>query len=218
MAAGTKLIGGRWSRWIGLFLLADFLMVCTVKVEQDIAGDIWWMSHVCLLGAAMGFLRRSILLICTALICVFVPHLLWLVDCVVWLSTGRFLLGVTDYLDGAEPGVWVATAHHFYLVPLLLITVLCRRRCPRASFPAAVALFLSLSLVSRGFMAPANNVNFAFRVDTGLDWVLLGWVNRLPGPAYLLVLNAFVSAGFFLPIYLGLRYLCMKRNHRALER
>ena len=67
-------------------------------------------------------------------------------------------------------------------------------------------------------MVPANNVNFAFRVDTGLDWVLLGWVNRLPGPAYLLVLNAFVSAGFFLPIYLGLRYLCMKCNRRALER
>lgn len=168
-----------------------------------------------LLIAAAGFLHRSVLLIGTALISVFVVHSLWLVDCVIWLLTSHFVLGVTHYLDGAGLGVWVATAHHFYLVPLLLISVLRSRRCPRASFPAAVALFLSLSLISRGFLAPANNVNFSFHVDTSLDWAFLDWANRLPGPVYLMVLNAFVSAGFFLPSYIGLRYLCTTLNRRA---
>ncbi len=200
---------------MGVLLLADFLIVCAIKVGKDIAGDIWWMSHMGLLIAAAGFLHRSVLLIGTALISVFVLHSLWLVDCVVWLLTGHFVLGVTHYLDGAGLGVWVATAHHFYLVPLLLISVLGCRRCPRASFPAAVALFLTLSLISRGFLAPANNVNFAFHVDTSLDWAFLDWANRLPGPVYLMVLNAFVSAGFFLPSYIGLRYLCTTLNRRA---
>ena len=211
----AKPIAGHLARWIGCLLLANFVIVCAIKIGYGIAGDIWWMSHVGLLLAAVGFLRRSALLICTALISVLALHSLWLVDYVVWLLTGHFVLGVTKYLDGAEFGVWVATAHHFYLAPLLLITLCHCRRCPRASFPVAVALFVSLSLISRSLLAPANNVNFAFRVDTGLDLALLDWVNRLPGSAYLVALNAAVAAGFLLPVYIGLRCLCAERRRHA---
>ena len=163
----VKLLRGRW---LGLLLLADFAIVCSIKSAYDSGSEIWWMSHVGLLIAGLGFVGRSSMLLSTALISIFVLHSLWLVDCLVWLVADQFVLGVTTYLQDARLGVWVATAHHFYLVPLLLISVLDSRRCPRASFPAAVALFIFLSLISRAFLAPADNVNFAFRVDTSLDW------------------------------------------------
>ena len=205
-------------RWVGLLLLVDFAIVCTINFAYDKGSEIWWMSHVGLLIAGLGFVGRSAMLISTALISIFVLHSLWLVDCVVWLVTDQFVLGVTTYLQDARLGVWVATAHHFYLVPLLLISVLHSRRGPRASFPAAVALFIFLSLISRAFLAPADNVNFAFRVDTRLDWTFLHWINHLPPSTYLLALNAFVSAGFFLPSYIGLRYWCTRRNRPVQKR
>ena len=211
----VKLLRGRW---LGLLLLADFAIVCSIKSAYDSGSEIWWMSHVGLLIAGLGFVGRSSMLISTALISIFVLHSLWLVDCLVWLVTDQFVLGVTTYLQDARLGVWVATAHHFYLVPLLLISVLDSRRCPRASFPAAVALFIFLSLISRAFLAPADNVNFAFRVDTSLDWTFLYWINHLPPYTYLFALNAFVSAGFFLPSYIGLRFWCTRRNRPVQKR
>ena len=210
----TKPIGGRWGRWIGIFILVDFALVCTIKIVRGITGDIWWMSHMAAMIAGLGFIRRSALLICTALIGVFVLHSLWLVDCITWLLTDRFPLGITSYLADADVWAWAATAHHFVLVPLLVVTVLRHGRCPAASFPAAIALFLCLTTVSRVFLAPTPNVNFAFRVDTFLDNEFLAWANRLPGPAYLLVLNLFVAVAFLLPTYLALRLGCKARASR----
>ena len=54
-------------------------------------------------------------------------------------------------------------------------------------------------------------------MDTDLDWAFLNWVNRLPGPTYLIALNAFVSAGCFLPSYYCIRYLCTTGDRRAQE-
>ena len=202
-------------RWLGLLLLADFAIVCVLKAASGKPGEIWWMSHVGLLIAGLGLVCRSTLLICTALISVFVVHSFWLVDCAIWLVTGNFVLGVTKYLEGAELRVWLATTHHFYLIPLLAISVLRRKQCPPMSLLAAMVLFLAVTLVSRVFVAPEQNVNFAFRVETSLDWPILLRFNRLPGPAYVFVLNALVSVAFFLPTFLGLRHWCARSNQRA---
>lgn len=201
----TKLGG---IRSLGLILLADFAIVGAIKISFGVAGEILWLSHMGLLIAGIGLLSRSPFLTCTSLISIFAVHSLWLVDCLVWLVTGDFVLGVTDYLEDADLGTWVATAHHFYLIPLLVVVVLCGRQCPKGSLPGAAAVYLTLSLISRGFLEPGDNVNFAFRVATGLNWPLLRWVNELPGPLYLLTVNAFVSAVFFLPTYAALRSCC----------
>ncbi len=201
-------VAGRWGRWIGAALLVDFVVVCTIKVSTGVPGAILWLSHIGLLVAALGFLRRSVLLITAALIGVFVLHTLWLADCITWLASGTFPLGVTSYLADADVWAWVATAHHFYLAPLLIVTVWHYGQCPRAALSTAVGLFACLTILSRALLDPVGNVNFAFEVATSLDWAIFGWVNRLPVILYLMALNAFVSVAFFLTTYLVLRQLC----------
>ncbi|UCC31975.1 MAG: hypothetical protein JSU86_06785, partial [Phycisphaerales bacterium] len=54
------------TRCIGLLLLADFAIVFAIKVAQGAAEEILWMSHVGLLVAGIGSVRRSAFLKCTA--------------------------------------------------------------------------------------------------------------------------------------------------------
>ena len=101
-------IGGRWSPWIGSILLVNFAVVCALKIIHGIAGDILWMSNLGLLIAGIGFVRRSTVVVCTALIGIGVFHGIWLVDCLTWLFSGGLPLGVTSYLQGADMSVWAA--------------------------------------------------------------------------------------------------------------
>ncbi len=204
-------IGGRWSPWIGSILLVNFAVVCALKIIHGMAGDILWMSHLGLLIAGIGFVRRSTVVVCTALIGIGVFHGIWLVDCLTWLFSGVWPLGVTSYLQGADMSVWAATAHHFYLAPLLVAMVWRHKDCPKVSLVAAIGLFLLLSVLSRAFLTPAENVNYAFRVETDLDWKILEWANNLPAVGYLLMVNVFVSVVFFVPTHAMLWYCCAAR-------
>jgi len=239
-------VGGRVGRWIGAVLLVHFAAVCAVKVAKGRPEEILWMSHVGLLLAGLGLVGRSALLVCTALLCILLLHALWVFDCVSWWIGGSFPLGITGYLEEADTWVWLGTAHHFYLAPLLVVLVLVRRSMPRhslpsrdregavaltrqsplpcgrgseqavarptiagpfpaAALPAAVAVYLWLSVLSRALLDPAPNVNYAFGVPGALDFAFFRWANAQPGCIYLPGLNLFVTLVFFLPPFLLLR-------------
>lgn len=191
-------------RWIGAVMLLHFAVVFGVKVAFDISGEILWMSHVSLLLAGLGLLLQTPLLVTTALTTSFVLHSFWLIDALWWMAFGTFPMGITTYLETAGLWTWVATSHHFYLVPLLLIIVARLRKFPPETLLASVAVFLILTILSR-FLDPARNINYAFGVKTTLDSAFLNWANRLPGGIYLPGLNAFVSALMFVPVTMLMR-------------
>lgn len=214
-AAGNRSIGGAVSRSIGVLLLVQFAAVCIIKIHLGIAHEILWMSHVGLLLAGLGLALQSSVLIGTSFICVLVLHGLWLTDCVVWLIRGRHPLGITNYLDDAATLVWLATLHHFYLAPLLLLVVRRLKTWPKEAMLAAIALYLALTVISRGWLPPAANVNYAFGVLTSLDNAFLDWANRQPGWLYMLGLNAFVVVFMFWPAQVLGRTLASRRNAAA---
>lgn len=200
-AAGDGSIGESLSRWIGVLLLAQFAAVCIIKIHLEVAHEILWMSHVGLLLAGLGLAARSSVLIATSFTCVLVLHGIWLMDCVAWLISRRHPLGVTNYLDEATPLAWLATLHHFYLAPVLLVAVRRLRTWPAEALLAAAALYLVLTVISRGWLSPAANVNYAFGVLTSLDSPFLDWANRQPGWLYMLGLNGFVVVVMFWPAH-----------------
>ncbi|HRX84404.1 MAG TPA: hypothetical protein P5572_05230 [Phycisphaerae bacterium] len=205
-------------RTIGGLMLAHFGLVCVVKIAAGIAGEILWMSHIGLLMAAAGLLLDRPLLVATALIDVLVLHGLWLADCLGWALGGDFPLGITTYLRTAGWTTWAATAHHFYLVPLLLVLVRPRAvRTPDALL-AATAVYLGLTVISRACVSPALNVNFAFGVNFGPQVPLLAWGNRQPGSVYLPLLNAFVAFVMFTPAFIVLRDRSAESHGQQLRR
>lgn len=195
----------RTRRRVGALLLAHFALVSLIKISTGVACEILWMSHVGLLLAGLGLVLDKPLLVATALLDVLVLHGLWLVDCFGWAFTGDFPLGITTYLRTADTLGWIATAHHFYLVPLLLLFV----RPPAVRTPeallSAIAVYLLLTVVSRAVLPPARNVNFAFGVSFGPEVPLVTWGNRQTGAIYLPLLNAFVALVMLAPPFILLR-------------
>jgi len=204
-------------RALGGLMLAHFGLIVAVKIATGVAGEILWMSHIGLLLAAVGLLLDSPLLVATALIDVLVLHGLWLTDCIAWMLTGVFPLGITTYLRTAGAATWAATAHHFYLVPLLLGIVRPRAVRTPDTLLAAIAVYLLLTVISRACVQPALNVNFAFGVNFGPQVPLLEWGNRQPGTIYLPLLNAFVAVVMLTPAFIFLRDRSQP-SHRQLLR
>ena len=209
VGSAANAIGGLtlplWDRVLGAILLLHFLVVCGIKWGQGGPAEILWMSHIALLLTGLGLCLRSPRLVATALVAVLIPHAIWLFDCGVGMTLGRFPLGICAYLESADWWTWIATLHHFYLVPLLLFLFARVRRVPREAFLAAVALFLYLTVVGRVCLPPMNNVNYAFLLLPGVDLPAVHWFNGLPRGLYLLALNAVMGGLVFLPTALLLK-------------
>ena len=116
-------VGGRHGRWIGLFLILNYLLICAVKIDKGAPAEVWWMSHVGLLLAGLGLVLNRALLVAAALISILVLHALWLVDCICWWTIGTFPLAITNYLAHANAKDWIATSDHFYFAPLLIVVL-----------------------------------------------------------------------------------------------
>lgn len=198
------------SRWIGGLLLLQFAAVCLIKCARGIGEDIGWLSHVALLMTAVGLVFRRRLLVSAAFVCVLVPHTVWLADFAGWLLTGTFPMQIAGYLADGDIWTWLATLHHFYLLPLLLMLFVRDRWFPQEAFPLSVAVFVYLSLVSRIALPPGSNVNYAFSVELGVANPLALWMNDLPEYAYLLALNGMMTALAFLPAAVLLRRWSVK--------
>lgn len=195
----------RIRRSIGLLLLFHFTLVGIIKLTGGEGEELWWLSHIALALAGVGLLADSRLLIATALTSVLGLQAIWIVDCAIGLTTGSFPLGVTTYIQHADVLDWIATAHHFYLAPLLLTLVIRARRYPDAAVALTVGLFAVLTLVSRMWLDPGENINAAYALLPGVDEWLFRQINALPGPAYLFTLNVLACGVMFFPAAMLLR-------------
>jgi hypothetical protein len=188
-------------------MILHFVTICAIKFAQGLPGEILWVSHIALLIGGIGLLLSCPLLVAAALLNVLILHGLWLVDCGTWLATGSFPLGITTHLRDADMASWIATAHHFYLVPLLLCVARRRWVRSREALLTAVAVFLFLTALSRAFTDPALNVNFVFGARVGFPVPFFQWGNLQHASLYMVGLNAFVLVFMLMPAYLAARAL-----------
>lgn len=191
---------------LGSFLLLHFVIICAIKTSQGYHADIFWMSHVALALAGAGFLLNSRLLIGAALTSIAYSHLLWLFDFCVAQFTHAHPLWITQYLDAADSATWVATLHHFYLLPLLLLVIRRVGVYRLDSFVLAVILTIATTLVSRALLPEARNVNWAFAIMPRANWGILQAVNALPAAAFLVALLLWQTFVMLLPAALLLRW------------
>jgi len=205
-------VGGSRSAWIGGAVLIHFFLVCAIKLYQGIGADVCWMSHVALALTAAGLLAPSPLYVSAALVAVLIPHSFWLFDWAGGFLFGAFPLGITRYLEGADLATWAGTAHHFYLIPLLVGVTLRTRTFAREAFPFLLILFASLSIVSRFGLPEGRNVNSAFALIPMVDWRAVHTINALPTLPFLLFLNVWMGLVMMLPTHLAFSRLFPARS------
>ncbi len=189
MLSGDTRIGGGIERWVGVGLLMHFAVVCAIKIARGVGEEILWFSHVALMLAGIGLVRRSALLPAVSLTLVLVLEGLFLLDWVSGLLFQVYPLNATGHLKDENLWGWIATAHHFYLVPLLLVLVTRSGRYPARSLSFALSLAVSLIVVSRLWLPPSINVNYAYGLLLGVNHPVLLWVNGLSEGPYLLAIS-----------------------------
>lgn len=201
-------------RLIGVALLLHFATIVAIKVSTGQEPELLWISHVALLMAGVGLVVGSWMLWTAALTSVFLVHVLWLFDLSCWIVLGWFPLQACHYLAEGGIATWIATLHHFYLIPVLLILFLRQRQYSLEAPLIASAVFVYLTIVCRAFLPPGSNINFAYEMTSATRNPVTLWLNSLPDAMYLPGLNAVASGLFVLPAALLLWRLSRPAGER----
>ncbi|HYL61940.1 MAG TPA: hypothetical protein VE077_04895 [Candidatus Methylomirabilis sp.] len=126
---------------------ANLLHLCDVCVILSFIG-IWWGNSLLLSSQAVAALAAG---------------LLWALDVGWRLTTGRVLVGGTDYMWDARYPLWVRLLSTFHIgLPLVLLWTLRRVGYDRRGLALQAAIAAVLLIAAR--FLPANlNVNYAYR-------------------------------------------------------
>jgi hypothetical protein len=126
---------------------ANLLHLCDVAVILGCAG-IWWGSSLLISSQAVASLAAGIF---------------WALDVGWRLTTGRFLVGGTDYMWDTRYPLWVRLLSSFHLgLPLVLLWAMRRVGYDRRALALQAAIAAGLFVVAR-FLPSEMNLNYAFR-------------------------------------------------------
>jgi hypothetical protein len=146
---------------------ANLLHLCDVAVILSFIG-IWWANPLLLSSQAVSSLAAG---------------LFWLLDVGWRLTTGRYLIGGTDYMWDARYPLWVRLLSSFHVgLPLVLLWTVRRVGYDKRALGLQAAIAAVLLIVSR-FLSAETNMNYAYR-----DPVFL----RAWGPAPVHLAAAFI--------------------------
>lgn len=148
-------------------------------------------------------------------------HALWIFDAIVGATTGRFPVGVTNYVGSCDWATLAATLHHAYLAPVLFWWLWCRGRVERGDWLRAwaggVGLMTLLCLISRLLLPAQINANVAHVLFPESTASAFRWYNRLPWWCYLSIHVPVWSVVFILPGALFVR-VCELAGARDFEK
>jgi hypothetical protein len=126
---------------------ANLLHLCDIAVILGCVG-IWWGSSLLISSQAVGSLAAGIL---------------WALDVGWRLTTGRFLVGGTDYMWDARYPLWVRLLSSFHIgLPLALLWAMRKVGYDRRALALQAAIAAGLFVAAR-FLPSDLNVNYAFR-------------------------------------------------------
>jgi len=147
-------------RWFGLLWMvvwlpayssvwgwANLLHLCDVAVILTFVG-LWLANPLLLSSQAVGSLAAGFF---------------WILDAGWRLTTGRFLVGGTDYMWDARYPLWVRLLSTFHVgLPLVLLWTLRRVGYDRRALGFQAAIAAVLLILSR-FLSAGLNMNYAYR-------------------------------------------------------
>ena len=162
----------------------NLLHLCDVAVILTFLG-IWLANPLLLSSQAVSSLAAGFF---------------WILDVGWRLTTGRFLVGGTDYMWDARYPLWVRLLSTFHVaLPLVLLWALRKVGYDRRAFGLQSAIAIVLLIVSR-FLSAELNMNYAYR-----DPVFYrAWG---PAPAHLLMILIPLVALIYWPTHVLLSWV-----------
>jgi hypothetical protein len=163
---------------------ANLVHLCDIAVILGCVG-IWWGSSLLISSQAVGSLAAGIL---------------WALDVGWRLTTGRFLVGGTDYMWDARYPLWVRLLSSFHIgLPLALLWAMRKVGYDRRALALQAAIAAGLFVAAR-FLPSDLNVNYAFRDPL----FHRAWG---PAPVHLAVIFFFALVLLYWPTHLLLSWM-----------
>jgi hypothetical protein len=168
---------------------ANLLHLCDIAVLLGCAG-LWWGSSLLISSQAVSSLAAGVL---------------WSIDVGWRLSTGRFLVGGTEYMWDARVPLWARLLSTFHIgLPLVLLSAMRKigydRRALALQATIAAALFVASRFLPSGF-----NMNYAYQDPLfHRSWG--------PAPAHLAVLFVGAVVLLYWPTHLLLSWIFPARG------
>jgi hypothetical protein len=112
--------------------------------------DPFWACNFGLLLCASGVWLGLPSIVGSTVVLLAFEHATFVIDCIGWMATGRFLIGSASYLANAHWAEYVSTAHHIWFIPATL-TVLWRSDAgiTAFSFPLSCLVLGLLTVLGR---------------------------------------------------------------------
>ena len=163
---------------------ANLLHLCDIAVLLGCAG-LWWGSAALISSQAVSSL---------------VAGIFWSVDIAWRLTTGRFLVGGTDYMWDTRVPLWARLLSSFHIgLPLALLWALRKTGYDRRALALQAAIAAALFVASR-FLPAGYNMNYAYQDPLfHRSWG--------PAPVHLTVIFVFTVAFIYWPTHLFLSWI-----------
>jgi hypothetical protein len=122
-----------------------------------------WYSDVALLAMVPGLWLESALIASTMSVAVLLPEILWNLDFVARLVTGRSPLGLAAYMFDARLPRYLRALSLFHVaLPVVLVWVVARLGYDRRAVVVQTISGSALFLLSYAFTDPKDNINWVF--------------------------------------------------------
>lgn len=117
---------------VGLFAFTYVSMVCAVRYttsagagrlrQHAVLYEFTWLCNSALLIGALGFFSGRPVMATGAAVAVSIDQVLWYVDLMVWLVSGKFPIGVAKYLTWKQTQTTdrFTCTHHLWTIPLFI--------------------------------------------------------------------------------------------------
>ena len=203
---------------IGVILLIHWIALVIHRITTGIFPNIFFISHLALLLAAIGFFYRNNLLLSGSLIAVLIGHALWVIDLLKYIITGTSYWQYSAYFFELTWYAKLLTLHHVYLIPLLIFALWKQKKFNINGWLVASLLYVSSSLISLLFLPRAYNINCAhFACPVAIEiFPFLETFSGLGSFTYFIVANLFMAVfAFLIPslvIWWGIGYFSKTRR------
>lgn len=189
----------KWSQVVGFILLAHFVMLVMDRVTKGYAHNLFWISHLALLIAAIGFIYSSDLLTSGALVLVLIVHAFWIGDFIALVVNTISPLDYTSYWLDLTLYEKFLTIHHLYLLPLLLGWTVMQRKIHKKAWVVAGIVYASAVLFSLLFLPAYANINCAHEIcQVAFNiFPMFEFLSYYPSGIQAIILVLIMGAGFF---------------------
>jgi hypothetical protein len=167
-ASGSMMIAGLFSAPANLFAmkLLYTLFVCVLVPTYwryyGIANFLWFSDLALFIGLAALWLESPLLASMQAVSVVFL-ELVWTVDFLARLATGKVLIGIAEYMFKSDKPLFVRGLSLFHIaLPFLLIGLVYRLGYDERALTAQTIFSWMVLVVCFFFTKPSDNINWVF--------------------------------------------------------